>query len=247
MNKTITTTMAIIFCEVMLIAGCSSSYKAQPLPFKEPSTYPNSVTVEGVVLGAQSFAQPDAARKAFGFDVRAAGMLPVQLVFDNRGTHPIEVEADQTFLEDQQGNLWPILSSTIAYERATKYSQTNETFKEGTYKGFLGAAAGSIVGAAIGIVSGEDIGSAIGKGAAVGAAAGMTIGGAQAYNSDDARRAIIQDFRDKSLQNKTIEPQTLAHGVLFFPGEATSTKKLRLKLLQKDTGKTHVLEMDLSL
>lgn len=246
MHRTISAALAVILSGLLLIAGCSSSYKAQPLPFKAPSNYPNSVTVEGVVLGAQAFAQPDAARKAFGFDVRAAGMLPVQLVFDNQGTHSIEIEAGQTFLEDQAGNLWPILSSSIAYERATKYAQTKETFKGGAYKGFLGAAAGSIIGAAIGIVTGEDIGTAVGKGAAVGAAAGATIGGAQGYNSDDARRAIIQDFRDKSLQNKTIDPQTLAHGILFFPGEATSAKKLRLKLLQKDTGKTHVLELDLS-
>jgi hypothetical protein len=246
MRKKISAPQAIILCALLLTAGCASSYKVQPLPFKAPSNYPNSVTVDGVVLGAQAFVQPDAARKAFGFNIRAAGMLPVQLVFDNQSTHSVEVEADQTFLEDQQGNLWPILSSNIAYERATKYAQTKETFKEGTYKGFLGAAAGSIIGAAIGIVTGKDIGTAVGKGAAVGAAAGATIGGAQGYNSDDARRAIVQDFRDKSLQNKSIEPQTLAHGILFFPGEATSAKKLRLKLLEKDTGKTHVLELDLS-
>jgi hypothetical protein len=168
-------------------------------------------------------------------------MLPVQLVFDNQGTEAMEIVADQTFLEDNKGNLWPILTSTVAYDRATKYARTKDVVKKGAYKGFLGAAAGSIIGAAIGIVTGEDVASSIGKGAAVGAAAGSTLGGAHAYDSDDARRAILQDFREKSLQNKDIEPQTLAHGVLFFPGEAVSAKKLRLKLWEKHTGKNHLM------
>lgn len=237
-------TMVVLAAVALLIAGCSTSYKAQPLPFKAPSAYGNSVQVESITIGGQPFVEKEAAQKAFGFDVRGAGMLPVQLVFDNQGTEPMEIVAEQTYLEDNEGNLWPILSSEMAYERATKYAKTKEVVKEGAYKGFLGAAAGSIIGAAIGIVTGEDIGAAIGKGAAVGAAAGATVGGAQGYGSDDARRAILQDFREKSLQNKDISPQTLAHGILFFPGEALSAKKIRLKLWEKKTGKNHLVVLN---
>lgn len=225
----------------LVIVACSTSYKVQPLPFKAPSAYPNSVQIESVTIGGQAFTEAESAQKAFGFDIRGAGMLPVQLVFDNQGTEAMEIVADQTFLEDNEGNLWPILSSNLAYERATKYAQTKEIAQKGAYKGFLGAAAGSIIGAAIGIVTGEDVASSIGKGAAVGAAAGSTLGGAQAYDASDARRAILQDFREKSLQNKDITPQTLAHGILFFPGEAQSAKKMRLKLWEKHTGKSHLV------
>jgi hypothetical protein len=170
-------------------------------------------------------------------------MLPVQLVFENNGQDRLEIDTSQTFLEDQEGNLWPLLSQDMAHERATKYAQTKAIAKEGAYKGFLGAAAGTIIGAAVGIVAGGDVGEALGKGAAVGAAAGATLGGAEGYASGDARRKIISDLRSKSLQNKAIEAETLAHGILFFPGEAQSAKLLRLKLVSPDSGASHLIQL----
>lgn len=225
--------------------GCSDSYKRKPLPFKAPAAYKNVVEAGGAQVAAKAYADSKEALEAFGFDIRSAGMLPVQIVFDNQGTHPLEVNGQQTFLEDEAGNLWPVLSRELAYERATKYAQTKEIFKEGAYKGFLGAAAGAVVGAAIGIVTGEDVAASTGKGAAVGAAAGAVLGGAGAYGSNDARRKITSDLREKSLQNQAVEPKSLAHGFIFFPGEATSAKRLRLQLLEKDTGKVHVVNFNL--
>jgi phage tail tape-measure protein len=113
--------------------------------------------------------------------------------------------------------------------------------QEGVFHGFWGAAAGGIIGAAIGIISGENIGSAVGKGAAVGAAAGATIGSAKGYDDTDARREIINDLREKSLQNLPVEPQSIASGFLFFPGEAVYARQLRLQLKEKETEKIHVL------
>ena len=219
--------------------GCSTAYKAQPLPFKVPTAYDNVVVIDGAQVAGQAFSEPDAARAAFGFDIRGAGMLPVQLVFDNQGAHALEIVPGQTFLEDHEGNLWPILTDQFAYERATRYAQTKQTFQEGAYKGFLGAAAGSLIGAAIGIVSGENVAATAGKGAAVGAAAGATLGGAAAYGANDARSAIVRDLRDKSLQQKSVPPGDLAHGIIFFPGEARSAKQLRLQLMEVSTGRLH--------
>jgi hypothetical protein len=233
---------ALIF---LVMAACATSYKAKPLPFKLPASYENATEVGGAVVAAQAYADPKKAEEAFGFNVRGAGMLPVQVVFDNQGPHSLKIRAGQTFLEDGAGNLWPLLSDKTAYERATKYAQTKQIFQEGAYSGFLGATAGAIIGAAIGIVTGQGVGEAVGKGAAVGAAAGATIGGAQGYASDDARRAIINDLNQKSLQNKAVNSKGLAYGFLFFPGEAPSAKQLRLQILEVDTGKVHVLKFNL--
>ena len=222
---------------LFIFGGCSTAYKAKPLPFKAPESFENTTEAGGARIGAQAFVKPAEARSAFGFDIRGAGMLPVQVVFDNQGPHTLEINPAQTFLEDQEGNLWPILTENFAYERATKYAQTNKIFKEGAYSGFLGAAAGTLIGAAIGIVSGEDVARRAGEGAAIGAAAGSVIGGASGYASNDARSTVVRDLRDKSLENKAILPGQLAHGILFFPGEATSAKQLRLQLKEKDTGK----------
>jgi len=237
----------IFICIALLVAGCSTSYKAKPLPFKAPSAYGNLAVVAQAQIGAKAYANPEEAKSAFGFDIRGAGMLPVQVVFDNLGSHFLEIDGTQTFLEDETGNLWPILSTRIAYDRATKYAQTKKIFKEGAYSGFLGAAAGSIIGAAVGIASGDNIGELMGKGAAVGAAAGATIGGTQGYaSSNAARREIVTDLKEKSLQNKAISPKSMAHGIIFFPGEAKSAKNLRLKITETDTGKIHVITFDVS-
>lgn len=232
-----------LLCIVILFTGCSS-YEVKPLPFKSPSSLNNAVNVAGADVAASAFTDPKKAKETFGFDVLGAGMLPVQVVFDNQGSHALEVVGNQTFLEDKNGNLWPILSKDIAYERATQYAKTKEIFKEGAYKGFLGAAAGTVIGAAIGIVSGENVASAAGKGAAVGAAAGATIGGAIGYGSDDAIKSITNDLREKSLQSNDVLPKSLAHGILFFPGEAVSAKQLRLQIKETDTGVVHVIKLD---
>jgi len=241
-----TSKQLLIVAIVLIFSGaCSTSYKAKPLPFKQPSSYPNVTEVAGVTVAAKAFVDQKEAKDAFGFDIQGAGMLPVQVVFDNQGSHSLTINASQTFLEDKEGNLWPILASELAYERASKYATTKKIFKEGAYHGFLGAAAGSIVGAAIGIVSGNNIAEAAGKGAAVGAAAGGVLGGTKGYTSDDARREVINDLRRKTLDQKPVEPKSFTFGFIFFPGEARSAKQLRLHLMESDTGKIHIVKLNL--
>ncbi len=237
--------ISFLFLTIALIfsSGCSTSYKVKPLPFKSPATLNNVVNIAGADVAARAFVDKAETKEAFGFDIHGAGMLPVQVIFDNQGSQSLEINPQQTFLEEEKGNLWPILSKNIAYERATKYAQTKKIFEKGAYHGFWGAAAGSIIGAAIGIVSGENVAVAAGKGAAVGAAAGATLGGASGADASDARKSIVDDLREKSLQNEAVVPKSLAHGFLFFPGEAKSAKQLRLQLIESDTGVIHVLKL----
>jgi hypothetical protein len=226
--------ISFLFLTIALIfsSGCSTSYKVKPLPFKSPATLNNVVNIAGADVAARAFVDKAETKEAFGFDIHGA-----------QGSQSLEINPQQTFLEDEKGNLWPILSKNIAYERATKYAQTKKIFEKGAYHGFWGAAAGSIIGAAIGIVSGENVAVAAGKGAAVGAAAGATLGGASGADASDARKSIVDDLREKSLQNEAVEPKSLAHGFLFFPGEAKSAKQLRLQLIESDTGVIHVLKL----
>ncbi len=233
---------------LLLVSSCASStYVVKPLPFKMPEAYRNAQEAAGATIGAQAYVDPKAAQENFGFDVRGAGMLPVEVVIDNRGPHPLEINVGQTFLEDKEGNLWPILSREIAYDRATKYAQTKEVFKSGAYQGFLGAVAGAAIGAAIGIVSGHNVGSDIGKGAVIGGVGGGVMGGANIYaeGADEARHAIINDLQQKSLKLQALAPNNLSYGFLFFPGEAKSAKQLRIQIVEKDTGRSFTLFMQL--
>jgi len=237
----------IVVLIAFMVTGCATAYKAAPISFKAPSAYPNMVAVGSVhvQIAAKAYVDNTEALQAFGFDVRAAGMLPIQVIIDNQGKSPLEMNAGTALLEDAEGNLWPILNQTMAYERATKFSRTKQVFKSGAYKGLLGAAAGAVIGAAVGIVTGENVLAAAGKGTAVGGAAGAAIGGAEGLNDDRARQSITADLRAKSLENKEITPGALAYGVLFFPGEAQSATKLRIQLIEKGTGTVHSLMFDL--
>ena len=63
--------------------------------------------------------------------------------------------------------------------------------------------------------------------------------------SNDARRKVMNDLKQKSLQNKTIDPKGLTFGFLFFPGEASSARLLRLQLKDSETGDIHVIKLAL--
>ncbi len=234
----------VIAAVLVLSVGCATSYKVKPLPFKAPEAHANAVEVAGATVAARAFVDPTEANDAFGFNIRGAGMLPVQVVFDHQGAQALEINGAQTFLEDDEGNLWPLLTSEMAHERAAKLAQTRDIVDKGVYHGLLGAAAGAVIGAAIGIVTGENVAGTAGKGAAVGAAAGATIGGTAGYASGKARKTIVDDLRKKSLQNKQIAPKSLAFGVLFFPGEAVSARQLRLQLVEGETKAVHVLKLN---
>jgi hypothetical protein len=219
-----------------LAVGCTT-YKRQPVSFKMPAAYPNATEVAGATVAARAYHDPKEAKEAFGFDIRSAGLYPVQVIFDNTGDHVLQVEPSQTFLIDGEGNLWSILDSSLAYDRVTEKSEMSRIGKEGAKTGLLTGAAGAFLGAAIGIVAGENVLSAAGKGAALGGAIGATAGGAHAAASGrEARAEIAQDLRGKSLENKAIPPGSIAHGFIFFPGEAEGAGELRLQLRVTETG-----------
>ena len=227
---------------LLTLLGCAG-YQAKPVAYKSPAAMPNALRVSGATVAAHAYADRGEAKEAFGFNVIGAGMIPIQVSFDN-GPHPLKIVAEQTYLEDNGGNIWPVLEDHFAYERATRYAQTKQVFKEGAYHGFLGAAAGALVGAAVGVVTG-DFGKAVGQGAVIGAAGGGVIGGAKGLDDPEARYRLMDDFEAKSLRNRPIQPNGLAFGFIFFPGEAKSARMLRLQLEEMDTGRTVAIKLDL--
>jgi hypothetical protein len=234
-------------CVSLALTACASRvYAPAPVSFNRPSQLGNAVETLGTQVGARAFDEPREAKEAFGgFDVQAAGLLPVQVVFENGGEGTLEINPAQTFLEDERGNLWPILEEQLAYDRVTAYARTGSTFRAGVHKGFLGAVAGAAIGAAIGTVSSESVGTAAARGAAVGAAAAGTAGGAAAYASDEARRRIIQDLESKRLERRPVGPGEIVHGFLFFPGEAEHARMLRLQVRDAASGQVGTVELAL--
>jgi len=225
---------------LVAVVACTK-YERQVVPFQLPAAYPNATEAAEATIAAKAYDGKDEAGAAFGFDIRGAGILPIQVIFDNKGAHSLEIVPAQTFLVDEANNLWPILDANLAYDRINKKTELGNVVPEGAKSGMLAGAAGGIIGAAIGIVTGTNVGRAAAKGAAVGAAAGLTMGGAKGLTDDEVRYQIQDDLKARSLERRAVKPLEVAHGFIFFPGEAKKSRELRLQLKAIDTGRIYPL------
>jgi len=197
--------VSLIALSVVLALASCARYQRQVVPFKMPQAYPNATAVGGAIVASRAWDNPEEARNAFGFDIRP-DILPVQVVFDNKGSHPLEIVAEQTILVDAENNAWQVLDAKLAYDRIAKKTEFGEVAM---------------------------------KGAAAGAATGAVLGGAQGMSDTDVQRQIREDLRTRSLERRAVAPQELAHGFVFFPGEAKKAQELRLRLREADTGRVY--------
>jgi hypothetical protein len=238
--------MVYLILPIFALSGCTA-YKTQYVSFRPPEGYPNYQTVNGVAIGAEAYADKEAAQNAFGFDIKGAGgLLPVQLVMDNKSGSGLEIMPGQTFLVDDDNRYWNVIPTNVAIERLEKSTDLAAFFGSGAGKGaVLGAVGGAVLGAALGIVSGRNVGSALGKGAALGGAGGALFGGVKEGTSSERQYKITDDIRAKGLEGKLIPPDSLANGFIFFPGEASSAKELRLQYVVKHTGTVHSVVLKL--
>lgn len=214
----------------LALGGCT--YKDRVAPLNLPDAESGVILANGLKISAIAFVDAAQAKDSFGFDARGAGLLPVQVTFQNDSRDRVRINPAQTFLIDQRNQAWPILSLEKTYQRTSGHVDIGETVKGAGKPALLMGAAGAIAGMAIGIVTGSNVGEAMGKGAVLGAAGGAIVGGAERYGS--AGEKIRADLAAKTLQNETVLPQQIAYGVLFFPGtqgeEAEGAKELRLSL-----------------
>ena len=241
MRKSLMVILAAVL-SVVGLAACAS-YERKVVPFKMPGAYPNATAVADATIAARAYDDGEEASAAFGFDIRGAGILPVQVIFDNTGNHPLEILTDKTLLVDEENNLWPILDQGLAYDRLSGKTELGKVAPEAAKGGLLAGAAGAVIGAAIGIVTGQNVAAAAGKGAAIGAAAGITLGGAKGLGDPDVRQQIREDLQNRTLEKRAIVPHEMAHGFIFFPGEAKKAKELRFSIRTTDTKQVYPLIM----
>lgn len=236
--------ISILLLCAFTLASCTA-HQSQFVSFRPPEAYANKQMVSGIAVGGEAYAESGVATDAFGFDIKGSGLLPVQLVLNNGSGRAVKIVTAQTFLVDNEGRYWQVVPNTVAVDRVDKSTELASFFGRGAGQGaLLGAAGGAILGAALGIVSGSNVGESMGKGAALGGAGGVIIGGAKEGTSSERTNRIIDDIRDKGLEGKVIPEDYLANGFLFFPGEATSAKALKLQFREVDTGKVHSVTLN---
>ncbi|MFO7955986.1 MAG: hypothetical protein R6X33_02680 [Candidatus Brocadiia bacterium] len=234
----------VLVVVLLLVAGCAR-YERRPISFRMPSEYPNSVELEGAVLAADAWTARAEAKENFGFDIIGARVLPIQVIVNNQSSSELRIVPEQTFLVQSDGTMWGVLSADMARDRIESRTTWGELGPRAGRGAVLGSLGGAIVGTAVGVVTDENIGSALGKGLVVGAAGGAVVGGADALTDEEVGRQVGRDLRDASLQNKAVGTGELGHGILFFPAEAEGGLRLRLRVLQVDSGQTHDLEFAL--
>ena len=230
--------ITLLISVLFLLAACST-YKTQYTGFKHASKFDNSVTVSGVTIGAEAFADQAAAMEAFGFDIKKAGLLPVQVVMDNQGGSNIEVVGNQTFLIDNKNLYWNLIPNQVAVRRVAKATESGAILAGAGRGAGWGTASGAVLGAAYGVVDGKNVAESAGKGAVAGAAGGAVLGGRRGGTDQDRKRIIADDIRDKGLEGKSIPDQGLANGSLFFPAEAQSAQDIRLQMRNMQTGEIY--------
>ncbi|MDX9787814.1 MAG: hypothetical protein RBT11_13605 [Desulfobacterales bacterium] len=231
MSKDRVTKKVFVFfiCLMIVISSCTYKDRVQPIPLAGANQ--NALNVNGLYVSAVAYVDEKAAEKAFGFNIRQAGLLPIQVSFQNEGAQSVEVISEQTFLLDSKNQAWPINTQERTYQRIEKHTDVGETVAGAGKPALLLGAAGAVAGLAIGIITGENIGEAVGKGAVIGATAGVLGGGASGYSKAEGK--IRNDLRSKTLTSSLIGPNQIAYGFLFFPGfpeEAQDAKLLKLTL-----------------
>ncbi len=235
-------------CLLIIVAHLSAcaTYESKSVSFRPPQDYANYQNTSGLLVGAESFADSKLAEQAFGFDLRAAGLLPVQVVIDNKSGQGVEVVSGQTFLIDDTNRYWKVLTNREAVDRVQKATEAG-SIAGGAGKGAAyGAAAGALLGLAIGVVSGRDVGSSVVKGGVLGGAGGAVIGGANKAGDDRQREyKIADDIRDKGVEGKIMQSESLASGFIFFPGEVASARELRLQTKFRGDGRLQTLNLKL--
>jgi len=240
--------MKKLFCLLIIAAHLSAcaTYESRSVSFRPPQDYANFKDSYGLMVGAESFADAKLAEQAFGFDIRAAGLLPVQVVIDNQTGQDVEVVSGQTFLIDDTSRYWKILTNREAVERVQKTTEGGAIVGGAGKGAALGGAAGALLGLAIGIVSGHDVGGSVVKGGVLGGAGGAVNGGANKAGDDRQLEAkIIDDVRAKGVEGKIMQADALASGFIFFPGEASSARELRLQVRFRSDGRLQTLNLKL--
>jgi len=222
--------MKKIICLLLIashLAACAT-YKSRSVSFRPPQDFGNYENYSGLKIGAEAFDDTKLAEEAFGFNIRKVGLLPVQIVIDNRSGQVVEIVADQTFLIDDYNRYWKVLSNREVVETVQKATVGGD-IAGGTVKGAgPGASAGALLGLSFGIVSGRNAASTNVTGGVAGGSAIEGVG--KAEDELQREKKIADDLREKGVDGKVLLPESLASGMVYFPGEVTSTKELRLQV-----------------
>ncbi|MDR3155129.1 MAG: hypothetical protein LBW85_12895 [Deltaproteobacteria bacterium] len=222
--------LAILAAVALAAGSCAPRYEYRAIPARPLSSYPGQAQAAGANVGAVAFYSGEQLTALFGFDLKKAGVIPVQVLIQNNGGSSVNV-LDGARIEDSNGLLWDVLPSEVVYGRINDYTSGGIDAGQTARRTATWGVAGALLGAAVGAATGTNVGEALGKGAAIGAAAGAasSITGV-GVDSPDTEQDVVADFSQRSLDGKSAAPGEEVSGFLYFPSESSQPRRLTLNL-----------------
>jgi hypothetical protein len=217
--------LAVLLLAAGLVLAAIGGLRLTAEPAARPDPESAGVEIHGVRLAAEAIEEPGAARRAFGFDLRGAGLLPVRLVLENHAGQAVRLIPQQTFLIDRQGLAWPLLTAGQAKERlAAVLPPGDSVAKRRNAKEWVDAASQLTAYALDGFVRQGRVEAKPGWRGWL----GRLLGSEWAAAENRSRRDLVDGF----LLNPAVPPGATAEAYLFFPGrgEARGAEALRLAL-----------------
>ena len=180
-----------------------------------------AVEAQGLRFQAMAYADPASAESVFGFDIRGAGLLPLRLSVQNRGTDTVRLIPSLTFLIDQEGRAWPLLTSGQA---AIRLGRVPEQPPPPNRQERVGK--DSFTAFAFDLVTGP----------------GFPQDAPPRLPNKDP---VSQTFAAKGLRNPGILAGQLASALLFFPGSQASQGVSGLRIGYEQAGRQAFLTLPL--
>ncbi|MDR1297128.1 MAG: hypothetical protein LBO05_07110 [Deltaproteobacteria bacterium] len=242
MTRKIASLPLIVFaCFSLIMGACAPRYEFKAIPMRPLDNYPNKTQFTDGRVGAMAFFNDAQVTKTFGFNLKKAGVIPVQVTLQNDQAQG-GLTLNKATMLDADGLLWEVLPSNVVYQRINEHTSGGLSGEQGLRRTALWGLAGGILGAAVGVATGTSVGEAAGKGAAVGAALG-TVSAIGQNSVGDSEEEIVRDFSSRSLDHATVDAGELANGMLYFPSEAGKPVRLNLTV----TGQSGAQQLELPL
>lgn len=222
------------------VVACAAPLRSGVAPFMPPDRLPNVQVVWQLAIAAYPLDTEAKSSRAFGTDLRAADILPIQLIAENKGGHEYEIDAAQIF-GVRGTELYPAFTLSQAATRVRESSIGTTVVGHAVLGAIAGAAAGAAIGAAAGGAAGQ-AGSGAATGAALGGAVGTTsgiaAGASYRYTHKFRHELAAQDFG-----NRVLFPGDLRQGFIYL--QAQPYTGLRVKVTNITTRTTQVIEIPL--
>jgi hypothetical protein len=87
-----------VLFSIVLVAACASPRPVVPPPLREADIYPNAQTIAGLAVAVDEISDPERVRQYFGTDLTEDDILPVNIIFSNKGEESFLVKPSDILL-----------------------------------------------------------------------------------------------------------------------------------------------------